>query len=316
MWTPPSDSELSALRALRGEGDWQLDGRVVHLTNLDKQMLPGRDGEAPLTKRDLIEYYARVAPWIGPYLWGRPVNLHRFPNGTEQPGFWNKAVPSHAPEWIRRWPSPFSSGAERDYFVLDGAVSLAWVANYGAFELHPWTSTAAVPDVPSFALIDIDPGPDTTWDETLVLARLFRTAIEHLGLIARPKVTGQRGVQIWIPVDGVGSFDDTRRLVVALSRTVGATVPTMGSWKWHKADRHGKARLDYTQNALNKTLVAPFSIRPAPGGPVSIPIEWDELDDDELRPDRWTARSVWERVSAHGDPFLAMIGVRQRLPEL
>ena len=183
-------------------------------------------------------------------------------------------------------------------------------------ELHPWTSTTDAPDRPSYALIDIDPGPDTTWDELLVLARLYRTALEHLGVRAHPKVTGKRGLQIWIGIARGPTFDDTRDWVDGLSRAIGATVPDLVSWEWAKRARKGKARLDYTQNAINKTLVAPYSTRPAPGAPVSMPIAWEELDDPELRPDRWTLRDVPDRIAAKGDPFAAVLADEQTLPPL
>ena len=101
-----------------------------------------------------------------------------------------------------------------------------------------------------------------------------------------------------------------------MSRAVGATVPELVSWKWTKNDREGKARLDYTQNAVNRTLVAPYSARPAAGAPVSVPLEWDELDDPDLRPDRWTIRTVLERVRRVGDPFASLYEVEQSLPKL
>ena len=110
--------------------------------------------------------------------------------------------------------------------------------------------------------IDIDPGTRTTFDDVLVLARLYRTALDHLGVIGRPKVTGQRGIQIWVPIAVGHTFDDTRaRGSRRCPAPSGATVPELVSWKWHKSEREGLARLDYTQNAINRTLVAPFSVR-------------------------------------------------------
>jgi bifunctional non-homologous end joining protein LigD len=149
-----------------------------------------------------------------------------------------------------------------------------------------------------------------------VLARLHRTALEHLSVRGYPKVTGQRGIQVWIPIEPGPSFDETRDWVEQLSRAIGDTVPDLVSWSWQKDARHGRARLDYTQNAINKTLVAPYSTRPAPGAPVSVPITWDELDDPDLAPDRWTLRDVGERIAEIGDPMAGALSDPQRLPEL
>jgi bifunctional non-homologous end joining protein LigD len=316
-WVGPTDEELAALDALGAKGTWDLQSRELALTNLDKVLFPGREGEGPLTKRDLIRYHACVGPFLLPYLHDRAVNLHRFPNGVEKPGFFHKEVPSHAPEWMTRW---HYDGAKADdtqwYFVVDEVAALAWMANYGAVELHPWTSGTGAPRRPTWALIDIDPGTRTTFDEAVVLARLYRVALEHLGVQAQPKVTGKRGLQIWVPVTPIYSFEQTRGWVEKVSRAVGQMVPELVSWKWHTAERGGLARLDYTQNAVNKTLVAPFSARPAAGAPVSVPIRWDELDDPDLTPDRWTIRTVLDRLAEAGDPMARLIGMAQELPDL
>ena len=129
-------------------------------------------------------------------------------------------------------------------------------------------------------------------------------------------VTGSRGIQIWVPTARGPSFDETRAWVEQLSRTVGAVVPELLSWKWEVRSRGGKARLDYTQNAINKTLVAPYSPRAAAGAPVSAPISWDELDDPDLRPEGFTIRNVLDRVAERGDLFRGALLTQQALPPL
>ena len=319
-WPAATDGELAALRKLpSAKADWTVGSITQQITNLDKVLIPGRGKAKPITKRDIIAYYATVAPWMTMALAGRPVNLNRFPDGIDSAkgGFYHKAVPAHAPLWVRRWPNPrASTGETREYLMIDGAPALVWAANFAGFEIHPWTSTAASPDEPSYALVDIDPGTETTWDDTLTIARLYRVALDKLDLVARPKVTGKRGIQIYIPVKAGYSFSETSDFVEALSRTVGGVVRELVSWKWQKNARGGMARLDYTQNQVNKTLVAAYSIRPAPGAPVSVPLEWDELDDPKLRSDRWTIRDVLKRLETVGDPFDALIGQDQTLPAL
>ncbi|MFZ2118840.1 MAG: DNA polymerase ligase N-terminal domain-containing protein [Pseudonocardiaceae bacterium] len=314
-WDPPTPDELAALDALGSAGRWLIQGREVKLTNLDKVLFPGRDEEPPVSKRDLIRYHAMIAPFMLPYLVGRPVNSHRFPDGVDRPGFWHKEVPSHAPRWLSRWHREDADPGETQYYaVIDSVPALVWLANFAAVELHPWTSK--LPDIhqPTWALIDIDPGSRSSFDDVLVLARLYRVALDHLGVEAIPKVTGQRGIQIWVPVRPGYTFADTRAWVEQVSRAVGRTVPELVSWEWHKDRRDGLARLDYTQNAINKTLVAPFSARPLAGAPVSVPIGWDELQDPDLRPDRWTIRTVIDRVRSVGDPLAPLIGRAQELP--
>jgi bifunctional non-homologous end joining protein LigD len=321
--TRATDEVLAALEALGAEGLWQMGGERLKLTNLDKVLFPSRAGseDPPITKRALIRYFARVAPTMLPHLADRPLNLQRFPNGAGSPGFWQKDIPKHAPAWLTRWrETGLESREDRDantHLVADRAATLCWLGNQAAFEIHAWTSRLDDPWRPTFALVDIDPGERTTWDETLAIARLFRTAFDHLGVRAYAKTTGKRGIQAWVPlIPGRYEYADTSAWVERLSRAVGALVPDLVSWEWAKADRRGRARLDYTQNASIKTLVAPYAVRPAPGAPVSAPIAWQELDDPELRPDRWTIRDVVERVERVGDHFAGVQTDAQELPPL
>ena len=318
--TSAASDELSALEALGKEGVWRVGGHDVKLTNLDKPLFEGRAGDAPITKRELIAYYARIAPTMLPHLAGRPLNLHRFPNGAAAPGFWQKNLPASAPTWLTRWHETGVDGRSdrdaNDHLIADGPAALAWLANQASFEIHAWTGRLPDPWQPSFALIDIDPGEKTTWEETLVLARLYRTALRHLGVRGYPKTTGQRGIQVWIPIVPKYDFAATSAWVERISRAIGGTVPDLVSWEWQKDARKGRARLDYTQNASIKTLVAPYSVRPAPGAPVSAPITWDELDDPDLRPHRWTIRDIVERVAVVGDLFEPAQTDAQVLPEV
>jgi len=311
----PTADELAALDALGAKGSWELQGRELQLTNLDKVLFPGRGKEPAVTKRDLIRYFASVGPVLLPYLAERPLNLNRFPDGVEHKGFWQKSAPKYAPDWIPRWHNADADTGEAEaYLVADSVPALAWLANHAAVELHAWTSKVSDVERPTYALIDLDPGESTTWDDLLTLARLHRTALEHLGVQGFPKTSGQRGLQIWVPIETGPSFAETRKWVEQLSRTIAGVAGDLVSAQWEKKERGGRARLDYTQNARNKTLVAPYSVRASAGAPVSMPIAWDELDDAELRSDRWTIRDVAVRLDAVGDLMAPMLLVAQQLP--
>ncbi|PZR63224.1 MAG: DNA ligase D [Chloroflexi bacterium] len=319
---PPPDAttavELKALAELPAEGVWTVGGHQVRLTNLDKVLFPpdAEAGQPPVTKRHLIGYYVSMAPVLLGHLAGRAVNLHRYPDGIGVGhGFWQKDVPGHAPPWIGRWTYTGHEGT-KDYVVVDSAATLAWLAQEAAIEIHPWTSRTEAPDRPTYALIDIDPGQRSSWEDVLLLARLYRTALAHLGVRGLPKTTGQRGIQVWIPIEPIYTFAQTRDWVERISRAVGASAPDLVSWEWSKQGRGGRARLDYTQNAVNKTLVGPYVVRPAPGAPVSMPIRWEELEDPLLRPNRWNIASAGARLAEVGDLFAEALSLRQELPPL
>ena len=313
----PTAAELEALDSLGTKGHWNFQGRELALTNLDKVLFMARGkGEDPVTKRELIRYYACIASTLLPYLDARPLNLHRFPDGVDRKGFWQKQAPKYAPDWIPRWRNVDADPGESQlYLVVDSPPALAWLANHAAVELHPWTSRIPNVQQPTYALIDLDPGKTTTWDELVTLARLHRTALDHLGIRGFPKTSGRRGLQVWVPIEPGPSFDQTRAWVERLSRTVAGVVGDLVSGVWEKAARGGRARLDYTQNAINKTLVAPYSVRASAGAPVSMPITWDELDDPDLRSDRWTIRNTADRLGEVGDLMAPMLTDAQQLPE-
>jgi bifunctional non-homologous end joining protein LigD len=306
-------AELEALDALGKEGSWRLGDQRLGLTNLDKVLFP----EPDYTKRDLIRYYVTIAPLMLAYLRGRALNLWRWPDGVTGKQFWQKEIPTHAPEWIARWKYPEAGSSEaHTYLVADRVATMGWLGNHATIDMHPWTSRTETYKRPTYALIDIDPGEKTTFEEIVALARLFRTALEHLGVFGLPKVSGKRGIQIWVPVRPTYTFKQTSAWVEAVSRAVGSTMPDLVSWQWEKSARRGRARLDYTQNAVNKTLVAPYAVRPVANAAVSAPISWDELDDPKLLPDAWNIRTILPRVEELGDLFRPVLEIEQELPEV
>ncbi|HET9829960.1 MAG TPA: DNA polymerase ligase N-terminal domain-containing protein [Nocardioidaceae bacterium] len=308
---------LGSLGELGAQGTWEIFGRSLKVTNLDKELFPGRNEEASVTKRELLGYAAAIAPTAVRYLSGRALNMRRHPNGSRTKGFWHMERPRFAPPWVGSWDNPDAEpGETRTYAVVDEPAALVWAAQFGALEWHAWTSRTDQPHRPTYALVDLDPGTITSWADLLVLARLHRDAFSHLEVAAFPKVTGSRGIQVWVPIARGPSFEETRAWVEKLSRTVGAVVPELVSWTWEVRSRKGLARLDYTQNAINKTLVAPYSPRAADGAPVSAPITWEELDDPDLRPDGFTVRTMVDRLAERGDLFAGVLEVQQKLPPL
>ena len=314
---PVTDAELAALDALGARGIWDLQGHELSLTNLDKVLFPGRDDRAPVTKRDLVRYHAQVAPVMLPYLVDRPVNLHRYPNGVDRPGFWHKELPSYAPEWVRRWRNADAGPGETEWYaVVDSPPALAWMANYGAVELHPWTSRIGDVRRPTWAFIDIDPGLDTTFDEVLALARLFRTALDHLGVRGLPKVTGQRGVQIWIP--------DRRPLHLRRDESVGRERVTRGGSDRARSGqlgmgqegprRPGPPRLHAERHQQDARRSVQRPARPAhrcrcrsSGTSSTIP---------SCVPTAGPCGTVLGRIASVGDPFARLLTAPQELPSL
>jgi bifunctional non-homologous end joining protein LigD len=303
------EEALQRLRVMPATGTWEVAGRRLKLTNLDKVFWP----EDSLTKRDMVDYYVRMAPLLLPYLRERPLSTQVFPDGIAGKSFWRKDKPTHAPDWIRSWPFR-GEGGTKHWIVCEEVATLGWLANAGVVDLHPWHSRVDAPEQPDWAVYDLDPFEPASFDDVKDIARLVRAALGHYGLRGFPKTSGQTGLQIYVPLRRGPDYAAVRGWVEDVARAIGRIVPERISWEWTVSKRTGKIRIDYTQNILNKTLAAPYSLRPGPGAPASAPIAWEELDDATLRPDRWTIRDIGARVAEVGDLFLGVLDGDQDLP--
>ena len=291
-----------------------VDGREVEVTNLDKVLFPA-DG---ITKGDLIDYYVRIAPWLLPYVKDRPMSMHPYPDGIG-PGkaFWQKDVPEWAPDWLKtfRWEAIEDKKILR-WGLINDLPSLVWVANHASIELHPWTSRYDEPEKPDWALFDLDPSEPAGFEECRTLARLLKVALDRLELRSYLKTTGQRGLQIYVPIVRRHKYDVVREWVHTIGELIRQVRPDLVTDQWDTRRRSGKVRIDYTQMVIGKTLVAPYAIRPRDGAPVSTPLRWDELDDPALHPDGWTIRTIFDRLVEMGDVWEGALTFDQELPDL
>lgn len=301
---------LEQLRGLRNSDAFEVEGHRLRLTNLDKPMWPA-DG---LTKRDLIAHYIGVAHVLLPYLRDRPLSMQVFPDGIDGKSFWRKDKPSHAPTWIKSWT--YHGEKAKEYVVVNDVATLVWAANAASIDLHPWHSRTDAPQQPDWAVFDLDPAEGATFESVVTIARLVGVALDHYRLKSALKTTGQTGLQIYVPIRRGPDYAAVRGWVEGVSRAVGAIVPDLVSWEWSVRQRTGRVRLDYTQNIINKTLTAPYTVRAVPHAPVSAPITWAELSDPGLRTDGWTVHTIGERLAAVGDLFAPALAGGQALPPL
>jgi bifunctional non-homologous end joining protein LigD len=300
---------LESLPRLRPDDWWQIGSRRLRLTNLDKPIWP----DPVITKRQMIDYYVRMSPYLIPYLRDRPLSTQVFPDGVTGHSFWRKDKPSHAPEWIDSWLFDGETGSKR-WIVVREAATLGWLANAGVVDLHPWHSRIDAPERPDWAVFDLDPFEPASFDDVRDIARLVRAALDHLGLRGLLKTSGQTGLQVYVPLRRGPDYTRVRGWVEEVGRAIGRVEPDRISWEWAVSRRAGRIRIDYTQNIINKTLASPYSLRPLPGAPVSTPLAWEELEDRGLRPDGWTIGTIWERLAAVGDLFAGVLAGDQDLP--
>lgn len=282
--------------------------RRLRLTNLDKVLYP----EVGFTKAEVIDYYTRIAPVLLPHLAGRPLTLRRFPNGVEGQSFFEKNVPSHAPEWVRtvRVGTPGSSrGAEfADFVVVEDLATLVWLANLAALELHvpQWTVGArGARHSPDLVVFDLDPGAPATVVECCRVAERLRGVLVADGLSPVVKTSGSKGLQVYAAVR-VSSPEGPSVYAKGLAQRLARESPEAVVWRMAKAQRTGKVLIDWSQNNPAKTTVAPYSLRARPVPSVSTPVTWDEVVACRSPEDLvFVADEVRERVGRFGDLFAA-----------
>jgi len=290
----------------------EVEGRQLRLTNLDKVLYP----VPGFTKGQVIDYYTRVAPYVLPHLLGRPLTLKRYPNGVDGGHFYEKQCPSHRPDWVRTAAIPVSRKTI-DFCLCDDLPTLVWAANLADLELHPSLSRAEAIEHPTTLAFDLDPGEPAGILECCEVACLLRGLLGQLGLECFPKTSGSKGMQVYAPLDGEATYDQTKPLAQALARLLETRHPQLVVSTQKKELRVGRVLVDWSQNDEHKTTVCVYSLRAREWPTVSTPLRWAEVETARDPGDvTFEAGAVLERTADHGDLFAPVVELRQRLPEL
>jgi bifunctional non-homologous end joining protein LigD len=293
----------------------EVEGRTLSLSNLDKVFYP-RTG---FTKGHVIDYYTRIAPVLLPHLRGRHLTLKRYPNGVEGDFFYEKQCPGHRPDWVRTagvWSR--HNGREIDYCMVDELATIVWLANLADLEMHTPLAYATAPEAPSVLAFDLDPGPGATIVDCAEVACRLRDAFDHFGLLAFPKTSGSKGMQIYVPLNTPTTYAATKPFAQGVAQVLERRMPELVVSEMRKDRRAGKVFIDWSQNDEHKTTVCVYSLRARELPTVSTPLEWDEVeavlrtrDPDDLA---FTSDEVLARVAEHGDCFSPVLELQQELP--
>jgi bifunctional non-homologous end joining protein LigD len=270
---------------------------ALRLSNVDKVFWP-QDG---YTKGDLLQYYEAVWPLLAPYLRDRPVVLTRYPDGVEGKSFFQKNAPDFIPDWVETVRIE-----DTDYFVCNELQTLLYVINLGCIPLHVWSARHGSIDRPDWAILDLDP-KGAPFRHAVMVARDIHALLGELGVPHFVKTSGQDGLHVLVPLGGTLTHAQGRLFAELLARVVVAERPAIATAARPLEQRGGRVYVDFLQNGFGKTIVAPFSVRPRPGAPVSTPLEWRELS-ARLDPARFTIRTVPRRFSRRADPMRGLFG--------
>ena len=273
----------------------ELDGHEVRFTSPSKVVFP----EPGHTKLDLCNYYLDVADACIAHLRDRPTTMKRFHEGAGGEFFFQKRVPNNAPEWLQQWTLTFPSGRTANFLTVQNRAHLVWGLNLNVIDWNPWPVRRPDGDHPDELRVDLDPTPESSYDDARQVAMCVKDVLEEHDLRGFPKTSGSRGIHVLVRIEQRWTFTEVRRAALALAREVERRIPKLATSAWWKEERHG-VFIDYNQNARDRTVASAYSVRPVPEAMVCCPLEWDEVldaDPHDLRLD-----TVPARLRERGDP--------------
>jgi len=280
----------------------KVNGHDLKFTNLSKLYWP----DEKISKRDMINYYYQVAPFILPYLKGRPQSMYRHPDGIKGESFYYKDITGKAPAWLETYQ--YKSDADnrvRNYLVAKDDASLLYMASLGCIEMNPWHSKATE-DYPDWCIIDLDPDKNT-FEQVIQAAQVTKKVLDSLGVESYPKTSGSTGIHIYIPLSAKYTYAQSKEFARVIARLVHQELPKFTSIERAVKDRKGKMYIDFLQNRPQATVSAPYSIRPKPGATVSMPLHWDEVKKG-LKMKDFTMFNAMDRIQKLGDIFKPVLG--------
>ena len=310
----PSHPTSDATEIAEGKSEslrLEIEGRTLNFTNLNKIYFP----ESGVRKRDLLAYYDRMAGYILPFLKDRPLVMRRYPNGIEQKSFFQKEAPESIPDWIPR-AVVYSDerGGDMDYIMANDRPALLFLTNLGCIDHNPWSSRADSQDYPDYVFFDLDPTPTTSFNTVLRVARAIYKVLQSAKLTCFMKTSGATGFHIFVPLEPIYKYEQTRTFAAIIGQIVAAELPLDTTVERSIRKRpSGRVLLDALQNARGKPLAAVYSVRAHPGATVSTPVTAEELLTGKIDPDAWNIRTFEQRLSKTGDLWRDFWSKRQTL---
>src|SRR5208282_3984890 len=295
----------------------EVENRKLKLTNLDKILYPATG----FTKGQLVDFYARVAPVLVPYLAGRALTMKRYPEGIDHEYFFEKNAPKFRPDWVKTAPVWSESNHRTINFLLANDLpTLVWIANLASIELHPSLSLAEDIATPTMIVFDLDPGPPANIVQCAQVGLWVREIFDHFGLQSFPKTSGSKGMQIYVPLNTKTSYEQTKSFAHAVARLLEQEHPGLVVSDMKKAVRTNKVFVDWSQNDQHKTTISVYSLRAREHPTVSTPVTWEEVEQALKKKDAgslvFEAKDVLARVEKMGDLFEPVQKLQQKLPQL
>jgi bifunctional non-homologous end joining protein LigD len=283
--------------------------RTIEISHPDKALF----SRPTVTKLELARHYELVGEAMLPHVRGRPLALQVFPQGIERHGFYLKSIPGHFPDWIATASVP-KKGGSLTQVVADDLATLVYLAGQNVVTPHVWLSRADEPYKPDRLILDFDPAPGVGFAEVRAAAREAGERLRDAGLAPYAMVTGSRGVHVVSPLRRGPSFSEVHSYARGLAEAMVAADPKHLTLEWRRADRGRRIYVDVNRINYAQHAVAPYGVRANQGAPVAMPIEWEELSDADLKPNRWTVRNASDRLRSQGDAWTGIGRRARKLP--
>jgi bifunctional non-homologous end joining protein LigD len=301
--TPTKGNERKTFLSPKEETQTKtINGRELTFTNLSKLYW----SKEKITKRDMLNYYYTMVPYMLPYMKDRPQSLNRHPNGIDGESFYQKNVAGKVDDWIttHHYKNTTHEG-EKTFFVCTDAASLLYIAKLGCIEMNPWHSRIQSPDNPDWCVIDLDPDTNS-FEQVVEVANVVRKILDAVDIPSYPKTSGSTGIHIYIPLGARYSYEQSKQLAELVVTFAHEELSDFTSIVRNPAKRKGKIYLDFLQNRAIQTIAAPYSLRPKPGATASAPLHWEEIKKGLSIKD-FTIFNMLERVKNEGDIFKGVL---------
>src|SRR2546423_12905562 len=268
------------------------------------------------TKLDVVNYYLKIAPFLLPHFRNRPVTLKRYPNGVHGEVFYERDAPAYTPKWVKTFPVPRrEAGPDIDYIVINDRATLAWAANLAALDLHPFLHRGPCLERPTHIVFDLDPGEGAGLAECIDVVFFLREILTKLRLKSFPKVSGSKGIQLYVPLNTPTSYDATQLFAKTIAELLEREHPKLVVSDLAKNLRHHKVFIDWSQNADHKTTVGVYSLRAKRDHPfVSMPVKWSELQGGKTEALSFEPAEALIRLKKVRDLFAPALKLKQKLP--
>ncbi|HKH59913.1 MAG TPA: DNA ligase D [Flavitalea sp.] len=280
-----------------------VNGRELKFTNLSKLYWP----KEKITKRDMINYYYKMVPYMLPYMKDRPQSLNRHPDGINGESFYQKNVAGKVDDWIttHHYKNTTHEG-QKTFFVCTDEASLLYIAKLGCIEMNPWHSRIDSPDNPDWCVIDLDPDTNS-FEQVIEAANVIRKILDAVNIPSYPKTSGSTGIHIYIPLGAKYTYEQSKQLAELIVTFAHEELGDFTSIVRNPSKRKGKIYLDFLQNRAIQTIAAPYSLRPKPGATASAPLHWDEIKKG-LSIQDFTIYNMLDRLKSEGDLFKGVLG--------